>query len=83
MKAFFARLLAYLLNRDAAPTVAPVEKAKPEPIKMQITVDTTEIKAALALLEQIVVEAKAANTLLGAMSSDQVAAAVSAAAVIN
>jgi hypothetical protein len=60
-------LHAALFGSTKLEPVATPAAPKAEPIPMEITVDTSELKAALALLEQIVAEAKKANAALDAM----------------
>jgi hypothetical protein len=67
MSKYFSRLFAALCGKAKLPVVAAPAETKVEPIPMEITVDTSELKAALALLGQIVAEAKKANAALDAM----------------
>lgn len=57
----FAWLRAALTGKAESPPVVEAKKPRVEPVTMQINVDTSELQAALALLEQIKVAAEDAG----------------------
>jgi hypothetical protein len=67
MRKYLVGLWNALLGKAEVPPVAAPERFRDETVAMRIAVDTTDLKAALELLECIATEATKVNASLEAM----------------